>query len=74
MGNDAHVPDVVLHHHQTMDLVCCGSSAPWAVAATGVRIHTDGEVTANRGRSEQINDKEEGYGTSTYTMAAEFGG
>ena len=69
MGNDTHVPDVVLVLHQVIYLVCCGSSESWTVAVRGGRIHTDGEVTGNRSGSEQIDDNDEGHGSSTYTMA-----
>jgi len=68
MGNDTHVPDVVLVLHQLIDLVCCGLSASWTVAAMRGRIHTDGEVTGNRAGSEQIDNNDEGHGSSTYTM------
>jgi hypothetical protein len=40
----------------------------------GDRIHTDGEVTGNRAGSEQIDDKNKGHRTTTYTIAANLGG
>ena len=36
MGNDAHVPDVVLPLHQIIYLVYCGPSALWRAARWGI--------------------------------------
>jgi len=52
MGNDAHVPDVVLPLHKLIYLVYCGPSALWTTTAMDDRIHTDGEVTGYRAGNE----------------------
>jgi hypothetical protein len=73
MGNDAHVPDIVLVLHQLIDLVCCGSSASRTVSATGGWMPTDCEVTGNRVGGEQIDNEDERQGINTYTMATNLG-
>jgi hypothetical protein len=70
MGNDAHVPDVVLVFHQFIDLVCCDSSASWTGAAKAGGFRTNSEVSGNRACGEQIESKDRRHGTSTYTMTA----